>query len=352
MYRQRIIAPVLLCAILFAPVAHAATFCVATAADLQTALVTSSNNSESNTIKVQTGTYLAPMNGFRYSRVSGANAFDMQGGWNAGCTTQTPDASLSVLDGQMMTNVMDATDLSDPGGNMTIRYFTFLHGASQSGAALGAFAPGEVHVENCRFRLNNSDAATSNVGIMHISTKRGPIYFLDNMVANNSAATSNSLVGFDLGAGADANVAFYINGNTIADNTYDLAQSQEGVIFVRPDAIVSLANNIIWGNGGFAFLQNITLHLLLLNNDIQNLNVTPETGSGGNLAVDPQFVSTTNHHLQLITPLYNAGAATPVGGNSAFDLDGNPRVAFGVVDIGAYELQSEGDTIFNDGFDG
>ncbi|MEO5560528.1 MAG: hypothetical protein ABIO49_11540 [Dokdonella sp.] len=53
-------------AILCTPSVHAATFCVATATALQTALDTASTNSENNTIKVQAGTYLAPLGGFGY----------------------------------------------------------------------------------------------------------------------------------------------------------------------------------------------------------------------------------------------------------------------------------------------
>jgi hypothetical protein len=335
-----------------APATHSATFCVADGTALQNALNSANSNSESDTINMQAGTYLAPANGFSYHN-TGSYSLDLEGGWNAGCITQTPDASLTVLDGQSQSIVLTASDFADPGGDLTIRYVSFLHGTSAGGsAALGAVAPGAVRIENCRFRLNNADAATATSGIIHTGTVRGPLYFINNVVANNSALGSDSVLQFDLNVGASTGVLFYINGNTVADNTYDSAAPISGTVFLRPDALGSLANNILWNNAGVEFLQNITIQPQLLNNDIDVLNVTPAAGSGGNLAVDPQFISATNHHLQATTPLFNAGFAAPPGGSSGYDLDGNLRIAFGAMDIGAYELQTEPDLIFVDGFDG
>ncbi|MGH7941642.1 MAG: choice-of-anchor Q domain-containing protein, partial [Limisphaerales bacterium] len=58
----------------------------------------------------------------------------------------------------------------------------------------------------------------------------------------------------------------------------------------------------------------------------------------------PSFVNLTNDfHLQSNSPCINAGANSFVA--SASDLDGNPRVAGGTVDIGAYEYQSPASVI-------
>ncbi len=63
-------------------------------------------------------------------------------------------------------------------------------------------------------------------------------------------------------------------------------------------------------------------------------------GGEGNIAMDPKFVDFVggNRRLQPNSPCINAGGNrhAPAGA----DLDGNPRVAGGTVDIGAYEFQS------------
>ncbi|HOX57082.1 MAG TPA: choice-of-anchor Q domain-containing protein [Candidatus Paceibacterota bacterium] len=68
---------------------------------------------------------------------------------------------------------------------------------------------------------------------------------------------------------------------------------------------------------------------------------TPLPGSGtGNFTNAPQFVnpSSANVRLQPNSPCINAGNNAYVEGSA--DLDGNPRIVGGMVDVGAYEFQS------------
>ena len=67
---------------------------------------------------------------------------------------------------------------------------------------------------------------------------------------------------------------------------------------------------------------------------------TPDPGGTGNIVNEPGFVSWSNNdfHLQSNSPCINSGnnAYAPNGP----DLDGNPRIKGGTVDIGAYEYQT------------
>ncbi len=91
--------------------------------------------------------------------------------------------------------------------------------------------------------------------------------------------TSTEIIHFDLGSGGANGVQFYMNGNTIADNAFDTTASSSGTLSFYPFLQISLANNILWGNGGNEFAQNIPLTPMMFNNDVDVLNVTPAAGS-------------------------------------------------------------------------
>ncbi len=75
------------------------------------------------------------------------------------------------------------------------------------------------------------------------------------------------------------------------------------------------------------------------NSAFTNSCTTPDPGGTGNIADDPLFADAAagDYRLQTNSPCLDAGDNAFVQG--ATDLDGNPRILNGVVDMGAYEIQ-------------
>jgi hypothetical protein len=122
----------------------------------------------------------------------------------------------------------------------------------------------------------------------------------------------------------------------------------------------TLDNCTITGNaadyGGGAYYSSLNNCIDIFNTATEGANywnsslnyccTTPRPTSGlGNITSDPLFADYAggNLRLQSNSPCINSGlnAYAPAGP----DLDGNPRIAGGTVDLGAYEFQSPGSTI-------
>jgi hypothetical protein len=311
--------------------AHAAAFCVGNATALQSALSTAATNAQNNTIKVRAGTYHAPDGGFVYWRQHGKFRLDLEGDWNAGCTEQTKVASRTVLDGGSEHAIINfMVFVADSKARVTLRYFELNHGVDQHG-----FSPidietagGGIRVENSRLRHNTSTDDSATVVVIG-SYGDNNVYFLDNVVADNSGERQSNLMQFAAGNGQT-----YFNNNTVTGNVFATSVPADGtIVFMN----ASLANNILWDNAGHTEISTVRLPLLI-DNDIDLFTVTPAAGSTGNIAADPRFIGPANRRLRADSPACDAGDDTPPGTTRSIDLDGNPR-RVRTVDMGAYEIQ-------------
>ncbi len=117
---------------------------------------------------------------------------------------------------------------------------------------------------------------------------------------------------------------------------------------------VAALNSIVYGNSDIVGAANNWGTSV----SMTNCCTTPDPGGTGNIAADPLFCDPGmgrgdsyvpgNLHLRPGSPCLNAGTNEPWMAG-ATDLDGMPRIADGIVDMGAYEATPYGSDLDGDG---
>ena len=99
----------------------------------------------------------------------------------------------------------------------------------------------------------------------------------------------------------------------------------------------TLTNCIVYGNSAGTFSDSNHL-----NSTFVYSCTAPNPGGAGNYVGDPQFANEAagDYRLSVSSPCLDAGDTSGVYGEK--DLDGRPRIAYGAVDMGAYEAQLTG----------
>jgi len=239
-------------------------------------------------------------------------------------------------------------DCTFTGNSVTL----YLEGGPSFGGGLCIAGQGNTILTNCRFLQNSSDIGG---GVLSI----GSDYKFNNCLFYNNVATGN-------GAGVN-NVYNHYGGNRVLSNCTIIGNKSRALgcgIYSDPNCSPVLANCIVWNNtnknsnmgeseqvyGGSPVINNCCIQ-----------GWTGKLGGTGNFGLDPLFVDLNgpdgktgtlddNLRLDLTSPCRNAGENSAIPADTVdldkdsdvnepipFDIDGNPRVLNGVVDIGAYE---------------
>lgn len=151
---------------------------------------------------------------------------------------------------------------------------------------------------------------------------------------NNCALTGNSVAAYSpYGGGAY---------NCILNNCTITGNSASGTFPYAGGAYLGGANNCILY---FNTASNGPNYYFPGQNALSFCCTTPDPGGAGNITAVPliQNYAAGNLHLQSSSPCINSGNNALVSGPT--DLDGNPRVVNGTVDMGAYEYQGTGSAI-------
>jgi hypothetical protein len=221
----------------------------------------------------------------------------------------------------------------------TLDGFTLTNGYSAGGGGGGVWCYSTNSViTNCIITHNTEDnvggggAYSGTLNNCVLVANHAPIEGggAASSVLNNCLLVRNKAAGGGGGSGGGA-YSCVLNGCTLVNN---LASATGGGV-----ASCTLNNCIVYDNISAWEGKNSDPYWV---SSFNYCCTTPMPTNGvGNITNDPAFVNLTNgdFHLQATSRCINTGNNSSVVGST--DLDGNPRIMGGAVDMGAYEFQAQ-----------
>lgn len=192
---------------------------------------------------------------------------------------------------------------------------------------------------------------TNNKIYNNVSKKFGGGIFVDKcdqiLIRNNYIHGNHAVDGG--GVGFFNKVGMTLINNTITNNT---AIDRGGAVFCTNGSELEITNSILWNNSDSSGMQIVLegysdpCSLVISYSDIEGgegalLVEAPNTyeWGAGIIDVDPMFVDAYGGdlHLTYLSPCLNAGDHT-VPSLANEDVEGDPRIAYGFVDMGADEF--------------
>ena len=340
------LASLLLC--LVSPWAMA--LCVSTSAELQQALTDYSdggvNSGQPIEIDVVQGTYKTgnATNHLPFTYVSHAASGQLilVGGWKANCGGFSRDASLTILDGNHATQVLN---INNHNNLVYIVALTIQNGETTAiggGVSVNAGGDGAQTLLYQSIVRNNH---TTNVGggIAVYGSGDNQLVVYGDLITGNSAD-----MGYGAGIiGGRSIRQIELQRSTIYQNTTTVSGGTGGLSCCETTSTYppEIIGNIMLQNTNYALRLTGTPVEMDYNDYGAITGVTPDTNLHSTSA-DPLFVNAAQNdfHLKSGSPLlgYVGGSYSNLG----YDLEGNSIPQSGFVDGGAYE-----DTTFIDGFE-
>jgi hypothetical protein len=367
-----LMAALVLTLVLPGPAARAATYCVTTSAELQTALTAAAASPADDEVRVRQGIYVTFNATFTYTSQN-PGWFFITGGWveanGNNCGAQVRNAASTVLTGSGQRQVLQINYLaaSPPasGPRIGVDNLSIRDGLGVDfvrGGGLAIVSTVDAYTE---LWVDNVIVAGSSGyfgGGANLYVARGLIRVVNSLFTGNNAPTSAFghlaavVVATDIPAG---------DGIVIANSTFGrgtcAGQGGRGCgigLNVPAGVRATIVNSLftdnaisdvnVEGGGGSLGIGTASAGYSLIPAVTGNAPLTQSNALSG----DPRFVDAANQDYRLRddSPFINAGLGTlPVYGFQPSDIAGNLRLRFGALDPGAYENQTW-DFLFANGF--
>ncbi len=188
---------------------------------------------------------------------------------------------------------------------------------------------------NCRFIANKTAASG---GAIYNSAGTGSATtsptLINCLFADNNALFSGGAIYNETSTGSAKTAPVIIN-CTFSNNSAAIGggiYSKQGIMSSR--VFVTVTNSILWCNLPQEIINESNATITITYSDIYG-----GWQGNGNIAADPCFMdSNSDYHLLSNSPCINTGDPNYVPEPNETDLDGNPRVSGGRIDMGAYEF--------------
>ncbi|HEY8401302.1 MAG TPA: PKD domain-containing protein, partial [Cytophagaceae bacterium] len=221
-------------------------------------------------------------------------------------------------------------------GKSNINNSRFESNKAVSGGAIASWDI--ININNCIFKNNMCSGENEGGGAIFT---RYAWFFINNCLFEGNLSTGHSGGAIFLNTiPGGAPIATEIRNSTFVKNhsTYESNGWNPGEVISGYSKLIS--NCIFWGNGPKAPLPKSAPA-----NSVTFSNIQGGHPGTGNLDVDPKFVDFEggDYRLSCSSPLINKGSNQYV--TTTTDLDNNPRIFAGTVDIGAYEFPQDPVTV-------
>lgn len=252
------------------------------------------------------------------------------------------DISSALIQGNTITGNDETTCSGGIGGGVLLRGAnsaqlidnTITVNRSDFGGGVALFAAGTPAVDN---NVIENNAANSEGGGLYVVNQSDAALVQDIVAGNTAPAGAGLYLSPPSGTRGPWLTNDTVSANGLFVGGFDTNMVIANTLFIAPAGSPAVQCDTSYNAGAPAFVTD----------DLYSGGGTAFTGpclaggaSTGNLSVDPLFVnaSSGNYHLSSGSPVINAGTNSASGLPST-DLDGNPRIVGGTVDLGVYELQ-------------